>query len=76
MPVTNTGEIPEYSITWLIMAVYLVEEWTADKGAEDHQKMNFDETLMKQYKNILPLVFMGGFINKAIPDAELGIGMQ
>ena len=70
-------EIDVYSIAWLLMAIYFAGGGTDDKVPEAYHKMEFPKGLMKQYKNILPIVFMGDFINKAIfTDVELEFGIQ
>jgi hypothetical protein len=72
-----SDEIDVYSIAWLLMAIYFAEGGREEHVPEAYHKMKFPEGLMNQYKNILPIVFMGDYINKAIfTDGELEIGIQ
>lgn len=72
-----SNEISEYSTAWLLMAIYFAKDGTDDKVPKLYHKMEFSELLMGKYKNILPIIFMGDFINKAIfTDSELILGIQ
>jgi hypothetical protein len=72
-----SDKIDVYSIAWLLMAIYFAEGGRDKHVPVAYHKMEFPEDLMNQYKNILPIVFTGDYINKAIfTDEELKIGIQ
>jgi len=72
-------KITESSIAWLLMAIHFAapEESDGEVPEAYHKMISPDDVLMKKYKNVLAIIFMGDFINRAIfTQDELIYGIE
>ena len=73
-----SDKITDLSIAWLLMAIHFTSEESDEEVPEAYHKMiSPDDSLMKKYKNVLGIIFMGDFINRSIfTYNELSFGID
>jgi hypothetical protein len=61
-------KITDSSIAWLLMAIHFAapEESDGEVPEAYHKMISPEDVLMKKYKNVLEIIFMGDFINRSI----------
>ena len=61
-------KITDLSLAWLLMAIHFAapEEKEGEVPEAYHKMISPDDILMKKYKNVLEIIFIGDFINRSI----------